>query len=40
VLPLGTREQNLTLVERTAEGFVPTTLEPVRFVPLLPGALT
>jgi protein-L-isoaspartate(D-aspartate) O-methyltransferase len=40
VLPLGTREQNLTLVERTAEGFVQTTLEPVRFVPLLPGALT
>jgi protein-L-isoaspartate(D-aspartate) O-methyltransferase len=40
VLPLGPREQNLTLVERTAEGFVQTTLEPVRFVPLLPGALT
>jgi protein-L-isoaspartate(D-aspartate) O-methyltransferase len=40
VLPVGTREQNLTLVERTAEGFVLTTLEAVRFVPLLPGALT
>ena len=40
VLPLGTREQNLTVVERTAEGFVQTTLEPVRFVPLLPGALS
>jgi protein-L-isoaspartate(D-aspartate) O-methyltransferase len=39
VLPLGTREQNLTLVERTAEGFTQTTLEAVRFVPLLPGSL-
>ena len=39
VLPVGTREQNLTLVEHTPEGFVQTTLEPVRFVPLLPGAL-
>jgi protein-L-isoaspartate(D-aspartate) O-methyltransferase len=39
VLPLGTREQALTLVERTPDGFVQTSLEPVRFVPLLPGAL-
>jgi protein-L-isoaspartate(D-aspartate) O-methyltransferase len=40
VLPVGTRKQNLTLVERTPDGFAQTTLEPVRFVPLLPGALT
>jgi protein-L-isoaspartate(D-aspartate) O-methyltransferase len=40
VLPLGTREQALTLVERTPEGFARSTLEPVRFVPLLPGAMS
>ena len=39
VLPLGTRQQHLTLVERTPEGFTQTTLDPVRFVPLLPGAV-
>jgi len=39
VLPLGTRQQHLTLIERTPEGFVQTTLDPVRFVPLLPGAV-
>jgi protein-L-isoaspartate(D-aspartate) O-methyltransferase len=39
VLPLGTRQQHLTLVERTSEGFTQTTLDPVRFVPLLPGAV-
>jgi len=38
VLPVGTREQLLTLVERTADGIAQTTLDPVRFVPLLPGA--
>jgi len=38
VLPLGTREQHLVLVERTPEGIVQTPLDPVRFVPLLPGA--
>jgi protein-L-isoaspartate(D-aspartate) O-methyltransferase len=38
VLPVGTREQHLTLVERTPEGVARTTLNPVRFVPLLPGA--
>ena len=38
VLPLGTREQHLVLVERTPEGLVQTPLDPVRFVPLLPGA--
>ena len=38
VLPLGTREQHLVLVERTAQGLTQTPLDPVRFVPLLPGA--
>jgi protein-L-isoaspartate(D-aspartate) O-methyltransferase len=40
VLPLGTREQHLVLVERTPEGIVQRSLDPVRFVPLLPGAQT
>jgi protein-L-isoaspartate(D-aspartate) O-methyltransferase len=40
VLPVGTREQSLTLVERTPDGFAQSTLEAVRFVPLLPGAVT
>jgi protein-L-isoaspartate(D-aspartate) O-methyltransferase len=39
VLPVGTRQQHLTLIERTPEGFNQTTLDPVRFVPLLPGAI-
>ncbi len=38
VLPLGTREQHLTLVENTATGFTRTTLDAVRFVPLVPGS--
>jgi protein-L-isoaspartate(D-aspartate) O-methyltransferase len=38
VLPVGSREQHLTLVERGEQGLVQTVLEPVRFVPLLPGA--
>jgi protein-L-isoaspartate(D-aspartate) O-methyltransferase len=38
VLPLGAREQRLTLVERTAHGVSQTPLDPVHFVPLLPGA--
>ena len=37
VLPIGTTEQYLSLIERTAEGFVETRLDPVRFVPLLAG---
>ena len=37
VLPVGTTEQYLSLIERTAEGFVETRLDPVRFVPLLAG---
>jgi protein-L-isoaspartate(D-aspartate) O-methyltransferase len=38
VLPVGSRTQHLTLVERGEQGFVQTVLETVRFVPLLPGA--
>jgi len=38
IMPIGTRTQHLTLVERTEQGFTHETLEEVRFVPLLPGA--
>jgi protein-L-isoaspartate(D-aspartate) O-methyltransferase len=38
VLPVGTREQHLVLIEHGAQGFVQTVLDSVRFVPLLPGA--
>jgi protein-L-isoaspartate(D-aspartate) O-methyltransferase len=38
VLPVGTREQHLVLIERSPQGFMQTALDPVRFVPLLPGA--
>jgi protein-L-isoaspartate(D-aspartate) O-methyltransferase len=37
VLPVGTQEQWLYLVERDASGFRDTRLEPVKFVPLLMG---
>ena len=37
ILPLGINEQYLWLIERHAEGFVETKLEPVRFVPLVSG---
>ena len=37
VLPVGGQSQYLCMVEHTAEGFVETRLDPVRFVPLLPG---
>ena len=37
VLPLGTAEQRLLLLERRAEGIVETRLDNVRFVPLLSG---
>jgi protein-L-isoaspartate(D-aspartate) O-methyltransferase len=37
ILPLGSADQALCLIERTAKGFVETRLDPVRFVPLLPG---
>ena len=37
VMPIGTREQRLVLIERTDKGLVETRLEDVHFVPLLPG---
>ena len=37
VLPVGMQEQWLYLVERDAQGFRETKLEPVKFVPLLMG---
>ena len=37
LLPLGTGEQFLLLIERRAEGYVKTHLDSVRFVPLLSG---
>lgn len=37
MLPLGTADQVLSLIERTAQGFVEKRFDPVRFVPLLPG---
>jgi len=37
VLPVGSQEQWLYLVERDARGFRETKLEPVKFVPLLMG---
>lgn len=37
VFPIGTGEQRLCLIERTAQEYRQTTLEAVKFVPLLPG---
>jgi protein-L-isoaspartate(D-aspartate) O-methyltransferase len=37
VMPVGGREQTLVVVERTDSGFERYDVEPVRFVPLLPG---
>jgi len=37
ILPLGTSEQVLRLVERTRSGYSETTLDAVRFVPMLMG---
>ena len=37
VLPLGTREQRLVLVERNAEGFAQILLDAVKFVPMIAG---
>lgn len=37
VIPVGTQEQVLTLIERTPEEYIQTRLEAVRFVPLLGG---
>lgn len=37
VLPVGTREQRLVVIEHTERGLTETVLEAVNFVPLLPG---
>lgn len=37
VFPIGTGEQRLCLIEHTAQEYRQTTLETVKFVPLLPG---
>ncbi|UXY14011.1 protein-L-isoaspartate(D-aspartate) O-methyltransferase [Chitiniphilus purpureus] len=37
VFPVGVAEQELRMIERTADGCLETRLEKVRFVPLLPG---
>jgi len=37
VFPIGTVHQELRIIERTADAFVETKLEKVRFVPMLPG---
>ena len=37
ILPVGTADQHLVLIERTPRGFRETRLSAVRFVPLLPG---
>lgn len=37
VMPLGAAEQIMSLIERTATGFIETRFDAVRFVPLLPG---
>lgn len=37
VLPLGSGEQRLTVVQRGLQGYTESTLEPVKFVPLLLG---
>lgn len=39
VFPKGSREQQLCLVERSAQGYRETVLDSVRFVPLVPGTL-
>jgi protein-L-isoaspartate(D-aspartate) O-methyltransferase len=37
IMPLGSRQQRLTVIVRGTDGLSQQTLEPVRFVPLLPG---
>jgi protein-L-isoaspartate(D-aspartate) O-methyltransferase len=37
VMPLGSADQVISLIERNAGGFVETRFDAVRFVPLLPG---
>lgn len=39
VLPKGSQDQRLCVVERDAEGCVETVFDEVRFVPMLPGVL-
>jgi protein-L-isoaspartate(D-aspartate) O-methyltransferase len=39
VFPLGTREQRLCCITRTARGYDEAVLEEVKFVPLLPGTV-
>ncbi len=39
VIPVGEQHQNLVLVIKTADGIQREVIEPVRFVPLLPGLL-
>jgi protein-L-isoaspartate(D-aspartate) O-methyltransferase len=40
VLPLGTQEQVLHLIERTESGIRESALESVKFVPLIPGVVS
>jgi len=37
VVPMGTREQHLCVIERAAHGFSESRLDAVRFVPMLSG---
>jgi protein-L-isoaspartate(D-aspartate) O-methyltransferase len=38
ILPLaGKSEQHLYVIERTEKGYIERRMDPVRFVPLLPG---
>jgi protein-L-isoaspartate(D-aspartate) O-methyltransferase len=37
IVPVGSDDQQLALVERRVAGFIEKRLEPVRFVPMLPG---
>ena len=37
IMPLGSNDQVLLLVENSAQGFIETRFDAVRFVPLLPG---
>lgn len=39
ILPVGDQQQQLMIVDRTAEGFIEKIVEPVRFVPLVSGRL-
>ena len=39
VIPVGLDQQDLFLIERTEDGFREQQIEPVRFVPLVPGDL-